>query len=310
MSVQTKPLSPTRIAQQADIGRVIAWMSGALLSFCVMAVSVRELASVISVFEIMTIRTSTGLLILSAMLVISPPLRRHIRRYSIGAHVLRNGTHYAAQVCWMIAVTLLPLATVFALEFTAPIWVALFAVLFLGERLTSSRLGTIIAGFAGVCLIVRPGVESFQPAALFALAAAFGYAIAAVLTKRLTRDESTFAILFWMNLIQLPPSLLASDPWFWTHIGAQQALPFGGLVVAGLTSHFCLANAFRAGDALIVVPIDFIRIPLIALIGWSLYGESVDVLVFAGTGLIMAGVLWNLWNEARSERRPLDQAGL
>lgn len=305
VSVQAKPLSPATIVQRSDIARVIAWTTGALISFCVMAVSVRELASVISIFELMTVRSASGLLVLCAMLIAMPRLRLHIRRYSLRTHIVRNAAHYAAQVSWIIAVTLLPLATVFALEFTTPIWVAVFAVLFLGERLTISRLATIIAGFAGVCLIVRPGMESFQLAALYALAAAFGYAIVAVLTKRLTRDESTFAILFWMNLIQLPPSLIASDPWFWTNLGTQQALPLGGLIVAGLTSHFCLSNAFRAGDALIVVPIDFMRIPLIALVGWTLYGESVDTLVFAGTGLIMVGVLWNLWNEARTGRRPV-----
>jgi drug/metabolite transporter (DMT)-like permease len=229
-------------------------------------------------------------------------LRHAIRLKHVGSHLVRNGVHLFATVCWMLAVTLLPLATVFALEFTMPVWVALFAVLVLGERLTVPRLATIILGFVGVCVIVRPGLETFQPAALIALAAAFTFAIVAIATKRLTRDETTFAILFWMNLLQLPLSLIFSDPLFPSQLGAPEALPVMGIIVSGLLSHFCLTNAFRAGDALIVVPMDFLRIPLIALIGWTLYGESIDVLVFVGSGFIMAGVFWNLWQESRMSK--------
>jgi uncharacterized membrane protein len=79
------------------------------------------------------------------------------------------------------------------------------------------------------------------------------------------------------------------------------ALVFG---VVGLTSHYCLANAFRAGDASVVVPIDFMRLPLIALVGWLLYAETVDIFVFAGAGLIICGVLWNLHAESRRLRIP------
>jgi drug/metabolite transporter (DMT)-like permease len=292
-----KPLD--RPAPRADILRVVAWTGGALLGFSAMAVSVRELAAVLNIFETMVLRNSFGVVVLSLLAIANPALRMQIRRRYLATHLLRNGTHYVAQASWMVAITLLPLATVFALEFSMPIWVGLFAVLFLGERMTFNRLLTLILGFAGVCIIVRPGMASFQPAAIYALAAAFGYAIAAVVTKHLTRDESTFAILFWMNVIQLPLGLAGSEAGFLGPLGSEQALAVAGVVIAGLLSHFCLTNAFRAGDALIVIPLDFMRVPLIALIGWTLYGESLDVLVFVGTGLIMAGVLWGLWQEAR-----------
>ena len=92
---------------------------------------------------------------------------------------------------------------------------------------------------------------------------------------------------------------LGSDPTFVLRIDASMVLPLVGIVVAGLTTHLCLTNAFRYGDAVIVVPLDFMRVPLIALIGWSFYGEPLDALVFAGAGLIIAGVLWNLRDEVR-----------
>jgi len=102
----------------------------------------------------------------------------------------------------------------------------------------------------------------------------------------------------WMNAMQLPMNLVGSSPSFVTRIDIAQALPMLGVAIAGLSSHFCLTNAFRHGDATIVVPLDFLRIPLIALIGWSLYGERLDGFVFAGAAIIIAGIFWNLRAEA------------
>jgi drug/metabolite transporter (DMT)-like permease len=106
-----------------------------------------------------------------------------------------------------------------------------------------------------------------------------------------------------MMLIQLPIALLASEPLFVTKLTQAQAPAVIGIGVSGLVSHYCLTNAFRAGDAGVVVPLDFMRIPLIAVIGWWLYGESLDVFVFLGAGLIVTGILWNLRSEATRGRR-------
>src|SRR5690606_13130127 len=153
-------------------------------------------------------------------------------------------------------------------------------------------------GFLGVLIIVRPGLASFQPAALLVLGAALAFAVSLIQTKMLTVYASTFAIIFWMNLMQLPMGLAGSDPLFLARLDAASILPAITLGVVGLTSHYCLTNAFRAGDATVVVPLDFLRIPLIALVGWLFYGEGLDVFVFAGAALIICGVLWNLRAEA------------
>ena len=123
---------------------------------------------------------------------------------------LRNTVHFAAQYLWALALTLLPLAMVFALEFTMPAWTALLAVWLLGERMTPSRIGVVVFGLIGVLVILRPGIATFNPAALLVLLAAFGYAITMVTTKELTMTETTFGIVFWMTLIQFPISLTGS----------------------------------------------------------------------------------------------------
>jgi len=264
----------------------------------VLAVSIRELSRALGIFEILALRNAVGLVALLAIGFARPALLRTVSRKHVGLHLFRNGVHYGSQYLWATSLTLLPLATVFALEFTMPAWTTLLAVIFLGERMTTSRIGAVILGFLGVLVIIRPGFESFRPAALLVLVAAFGYGITLTTTKRLTATETTFGIIFWMNVMQLPMNLAGSDPLFILKIGGAQVIPLIALGIAGLSSHYCLSNAFRAGEASLVVPLDFLRIPLIALVGWSFYGESLDIYVFAGAGLIISGVLWNLRAEA------------
>jgi drug/metabolite transporter (DMT)-like permease len=270
-------------------------MVGTLLSFSVMAVSIRELAQGgFNIFEILAIRSGGALVILLALLAVRPDLRVHALPRRMGLNTLRNSVHYASQYSWALSLTMLPLAMVFALEFTMPAWTALLAVWLLHERMTPSRLGVVVFGLIGVLVILRPGLADFNPAAFLVLAAAFGYAITMITTKQLTMTETTFGIVFWMAVLQFPLSLIGSDASVFLHLDARQVFPMLGVAIAGLTSHYCLSNAFRAGDATLVVPLDFMRIPLIAVVGWLLYGERLDVFVLLGALIIVGGVLWNL----------------
>lgn len=283
--------------------RVVLWMIGALLSFSVMAVSIRELARMgLSIFEILAIRSGVALIVLLILLVFRPELRVYTRPHRIGLHLVRNGVHYASQFCWALSITMLPLAMVFSLEFTMPAWTALLAAWLLHEKMTPSRLGVVLLGLVGVLVILRPGVTAFNPTALLVLAAAFGYAITMITTKQLTATETTFGIIFWMAVIQFPLSLLGSNPATLLNLELRHILPAFGVGIAGLTSHFCLSNAFRSGDATLVVPLDFMRIPLIAVVGWAFYGERLDIFVLLGALIIIAGVLWNLRSEAARAR--------
>jgi drug/metabolite transporter (DMT)-like permease len=282
-----------------SLARVVLWMSGALLSFSVMAVSVRELAANLSIFEILAIRSGTGVLVLSTMVLVSPTLRLMVVPRRMGIHLLRNSAHYTGQYMWALSLTLLPLATVFSLEITMPAWTMLLATVFLGEPLTRSRIGAVVLGIAGVLIILRPGLAGFQPASLLVLAAAFAYAVSMINTKQLTANQSAFAIIFWMNMMQLPMSLAGASLDFPTRLTSADILPAFGIGLSGMASHYCLSNAFRSGSAGMVVPLDFMRIPLIAWVGWWLYSESLDIYVFLGALTIVTGVVWNLHAETR-----------
>jgi drug/metabolite transporter (DMT)-like permease len=282
-----------------NIIAVLLWMAGALLSFSATAVGIRELAGRLSLFEILSVRNAGGLVILLAVAALRGDARAGFRARRLPLHGLRNLIHWAATFAWALGVTLLPLATVFSLEFTMPAWVAVLAVLILKERMTPSRAVQIGLGFLGVLVILRPGLAALNPAALVVLASALGFALTTIATKKLITSETTFSILVWMNLMQLPLNLLGSEWGFWSRLDMGAVLPLLAVAIGGLTSHFCLTNAYRHGDAIIVQPLDFLRIPLIAFVGWTFYAEPLDPFVFLGSALIIGGIVWNLRAEAR-----------
>ena len=294
---------------KTNLTSAVLWMGGALLSFSLMAVSVRGMAAQgFSIFEILGTRSAAALFILGSATLLWPQLRAETRARNMKLHLLRNTIHYASQYAWALSLTLLPLAMVFSLEFTMPAWTALLAIWLLNEKMTPSRIGVVLLGIVGVLVILRPGFADINPAVLLVLGAAFGFAIVMIATKKLTATESTFAIIFWMSVIQLPISLIGSaligNPGAFLNLNAAAILPLLGLGIAGTSSHYCLTNAFRAGDATVVVPLDFMRIPLIAVVGWALYGESLDIFVLLGALIIIMGVLWNLRSEAKTKPLP------
>jgi drug/metabolite transporter (DMT)-like permease len=308
-AADARPLSrPAIVAHKSHLGRVIFWMTAALLSFCAMAISIRALAVRLSVFEVLAIRSSTAIVLLGALLALRPALRPLIAPRSMWLHFARNGTHYIGQYMWALALTLLPLATVFSLEFTMPAWAALLATVMLHERMNPSRIGVVVLGLIGVLIILRPGLSAFHPAALLVLCAALAYAVSVIVTKQLTATQSSFAIVFWMNVMQLPMSLVGCSPDFPTRLTGHDVFPIIVLAVSGLSSHYCLSNAFRAGEAMVVVPMDFLRIPLIAALGWWIYGEPLDAFVFVGALVIVSGIVWNLRAETRRVSLPAADA--
>src|ERR1043165_8537463 len=139
-----------RDASPARLGGLIFWMSGTLLSFIVAALSVRTLADKLSAFEMMSVRSAGGLIILFLLAVARPELLDGLHARRLPLQAARNVVHFVSQICWTIAIMVLPFATVFALEFTTPAWVALLAVLFLGERMTLPRTAALAICSIGV----------------------------------------------------------------------------------------------------------------------------------------------------------------
>ena len=208
-------------------------------------------------------------------------------------HVARNLIHYGAQLGWFFALTLIPIGQVVAIEFTMPIWTAILAASFLGERMTIWKVAAIVLGIIGVVVIVRPAASEVNPGQLIALAAAVGFGVSVAMVKSLTRTEQTLAIMFWMLVVQSAAGLLpALYVWTWppTHL-------WGWVVViafCGTFSHYCMARALMHADATVVLPMDFLRVPLSAAAGWLIYSERLDLFTVLGAALILTGNLLNL----------------
>jgi drug/metabolite transporter (DMT)-like permease len=277
--------------------RAALWMMGALASFVIMAIGGRELAAELGTFQILFFRSLIGLIVIGG--VIWRQDRRLIFTQQIGVHLLRNIAHYGGQWGWFYGLGLIPLAEVFALEFTVPVWTAILAALLLGERLTRARLAAIGFGMVGMLLILRPGVDVVQLAALAVLGAAICYGLAHTFTKKLTRTDSALTILFYMTVIQLPLGLIPSlvgwvtpSPILWPWLLA--------VGLTALTAHYCMTRALTLADATVVVPMDFLRLPLIAVVGFLFYGESLAWSILAGASMMLLGNLINIRAERRS----------
>jgi len=275
------------------------WMSGSVLSFTAMAVAGRQIGGAHDTFEIMLWRSVIGLALVVTVAGLAGRLGQ-ISRARLGRHLLRNAVHFAGQNLWFWALTAIPLAQLFALEFTSPIWVLLLSPLLLGDRLTRMRVLAAGLGFAGAMMVARPDLSQVDPAVLAAAASALCFALSIIATKALTRQEGLVSILFWLTLMQSGFGLLAAG-----HDGAialptAATLPWLALIgLGGVVAHLCLTKALSLASAAVVVPIDFARLPLIAVLAMWLYGEPLDLWVLAGGATIFLGNFLNIRRESR-----------
>ena len=276
--------------------RATGWMCAMIASFLLQMVAVRELSGNLGVFQILFIRSTISLAIVTPLLIVHGTQLLQTRR--IGMHFARNGVNFVAQAAWVYGVAMLPLAAVTALEFSTPLWVALLAALFLGERLSRHRVIAVVAGFVGVLIILRPGVEAVQLAALVVLSSALFFATSNVIAKSLTRTEDTLTIVIWMQIMQLPLGFFACI-WSWTDPAWADAPWLLVIGITGLSAHYSMAKAFSLADATVAMPIDFLRLPLAAVVAYAIYREPVSIFVFLGAALMFAGN----FHAVRQERR-------
>ena len=275
------------------------WMTGSIASFTAMAVAARQIKGLHDTFEIMAARSFIGFFIVIGVCAAMGKLGQ-IHADRLGGHGLRNVIHFTGQNLWFWALTMIPLAQVFALEFTAPIWVIILSPFFLGERITRARVIAAGLGFIGILIVARPDFTALNPGVLAAAACAICFALTNIATKALTKHETIVSILFWLTLMQfvMGATLAAWDGQInWpTSLSAPWLILIGG---AGVLAHLCLTSALRLAPATFVMPIDFVRLPLIAVIGAAFYAEPFEALIFVGAGLIVLGNWINIRAETR-----------
>ncbi|MGY3436577.1 MULTISPECIES: DMT family transporter [unclassified Marinovum] len=286
----------------SDTIRAALWMIGAIVSFTAMAIAGRAVSLDLDTFEIMLFRSLIGVVIVVVVAGAAGTLKQVSRR-NLGVHFIRNLSHFTGQNLWFYSITAIPLAQVFALEFTSPLWVIVLSPLILGERLTKVRVLAAVIGFVGILVVTRPNPETLEFGQLTAALAAIGFAGSAVFTRLLTRTETITCILFYLTVMQAFFGLICAGYDGDITVPSLDILPWVVLIAcAGLVAHFCLTTALKLASASVVMPIDFARLPVIAIVGMLLYQEPLDLFVLLGAAIIFGGNYLNIHTAAHNLR--------
>jgi len=297
---QPVPAPPAPAEDPGQPLRAAVWMGGAILSFTLMAVAGRAVQVELTSFQLMFWRSLIGFFIIVTIVQAWGPGWRGMGTAHPGLHITRNLFHFAGQNLWFYGIVAIPLAQLVALEFTMPIWVALLSPLVLAEKLTRRRLAVAALGFVGVLIVAQPGVQPVGAGHLAGLLSAVGFAFNIMFTRLIMRHDGVLTVLFWMTLSQTAMGLALS---FWGGFIWPSAalLPWLAIVaVTGLTAHYCLTSALGLAPAATVAPMEFARLPFIALVAVLLYGEVLDPFVFLGAAVIFYA---NWLNISRRRRR-------
>ena len=271
----------------------IAWMLGFIINISIMAISIRELSLKYTSFEIQNFRNIFSIIIIILIFMVTK--NTNLNTFQLKNNFIRNIFHFIGQSAWTWGLTVLPLAVVFSLEFTMPIWAVIIAIVLLKEKITLNKIFFLIIGLIGTLIIFMPDTKYIGFYNIIVLCSAITYAIAHNFTKKLTTTDSILSILFFMSIIQLPFSLVGSLIIGNLQYNIMMEIPLIILLtITSLLAHYSLSSALKYSDASIVLPIDYIRLPLIVFIGWYYYDEKISTNVVIGSILIIFGVVFFL----------------
>jgi drug/metabolite transporter (DMT)-like permease len=264
-------------------------MLGMALCYATTANIARLMAEELNAMMIALLRNGFGLIPLLPMLLRGGLAT--LRTTRPGLHFVRSALNLVFMLAWFWALPHIVLADGVALMFTGPLFGALGAVLFLGERLGPRRAGALAIGFAGALLIIRPSFDQAGLALLAVVAAAAGWAAMGLCNKLLTRTDSTEQIVVLNVAMVLPFSFaLALLDWQWPSLAM---LAMGAaLGTLGTLAHVCMARAFFHADASFCMPFDFARLPFAAAIAYPLFGQLPDLWTIAGAAVIFSATLY------------------
>lgn len=275
------------------------WMIAASAFFSLLTALIRHVSGGLHPFEIAFFRNLFGLAFILPWLLGAGIGGLRTRRFHL--HMLRATVGLVAMLSWFTAISMMPIAELTALSFTAPLFATAGAALFLGEKVRIRRWAAIIVGFAGAMIVLRPGVETLSLPAGLALVASACMGVAALTIKALSRTEPANAVVLYMVLLLTPMSLVpALLVWTWPEPELWLWLVAMGLI--GTLGHMALVRSFRATDLSAVLPFDFSRLIFTALLGLVLFDERPDTWTWVGAVVIFAATLYTAHREARLDK--------
>lgn len=290
---------PTRFARLNPSLRGPAMMIGACAGFAAMMAIVRHVSWEIPPLEAVFFRNLLGTVFILPLVFYAGWDQLHTGRPAM--HLLRAVLGLISMLLLFTALSLLPLADVTALSFTAPLFATIGAALLLQEHVGARRWTATLVGFCGALVILRPGMGAFSGASLVALASAVAMAAAQLSVKSLSRTEHPNAIVLIMGLLMTPMSLLpVAFVWTWPSWSTFSWLLLMGL--AATIGQVCLVRAMQAADASAVMPFDFSRLIFASALGWLAFDEHPDKWTWIGAAIICVATVYIARREAKLAR--------
>jgi drug/metabolite transporter (DMT)-like permease len=269
------------------------WMLLSVFAFCFVAIGVKQVNTNINPFQIIFFRAFIGLI---SLMIILPKTIIVGSFSNIKQHLFRNVFHLVAQYGWVVGIVYLSLAEVTVIEFTTPIWILVLASIFLKEKITTKKSISIVLGFIGILIIMKPSIEVINYNSIIVLFSAICFAITHTVTKKIVKTDSASDVVFIMCLTQLPISFAcAYSNWNWPNSTDYFWLILIGL--SGICAHFSMAKAMKQVDISSLIPLDYFRLPILILAGLFLYNETFDTTIIIGGALIFLG---NYINQKKS----------
>ena len=313
-------------AAQSEAGRAVALIIAAMLAFSIQDVAVKLVAREVSLWQLQAVR-STATLVLLVLLAIALRQAAMLRPATLRWPAIRAGFMCGSYLCFYASLPLLPLSQAAATFFTGPLFITLFAALLLGERIGPRRVTAVVAGFAGVICIVRPGAADWQPVALLPLLSAVFYAAGITITRWRCRHEPAFALSVVHNSVYTLVGLIGILavpllPWGpetragWPFLTAGW-LPFGawalGLMLFTAGTHLvgilCSVRAYQIEDASRIAPFEYTYLVVMPFYDFAFWGNWPPPLTLAGMALICGGGMFVAWREGRPARPQIHPRG-
>lgn len=281
--------------------RGVLWMLVAVAGLAGIIVAVRALKPDLPVPQLLFLRAAIGLVVISAIMIPQKGIRNLITRRP-GYQLMRNITHSGAQYCVFFGVIAVPIAEVTAIEYTIPMMTSAMAAIFLAEKVSRYRWIGMAVSFIGVLMIIRPGFADVPIEVLVVIGGAILFSLNNIMVKVLSNSDEAHTMVFTMNAMQIV--LLAGPAWYvWVHPEWHHAPWIALLGVSGLITHYCISRALEYADTSVIFPLDFLRLPFIAVIAWVMWGETLSFWVVAGAGVIFASSYIAVRREAAEEKK-------
>lgn len=296
-----------------------AWAVFAVLCFSTNDVLVKVMAGGLPLYQVMFVRTVVGLIFIVAVLV--PITGETLRTTRLRSHMLRGLCVLLANFLFFLGLAAMPLAEATAIFFVSPFLISAFSSWFLGEKVGPRRWLAIAVGMVGVLIVLRPGSQAFQLAALLPLLAAVAYALLHTMTRFLGATENATAMAFYIQMtflaISASAGLALGDGRFdtfdhpsaefllraWTWPTTRDLILMSLLGVTSSVGGYAIGQAFRKSEAAFVAPFEYIAMPIAVFWGLTVFGEWPDNTALAGIALILASGLFLVWREAIVKRR-------